>query len=59
MKEKEFEVKVIMYKDFAFPKDYPIENIKFDIGTELGINHNIDCECPSVEIDIKQVRNEF
>jgi len=57
-KEKEFEVKVIMYKDFAFPEDYPIENIKFDIGTELGINHNIDCDEPDVKLTIEEVKYE-
>jgi len=55
MKEKEFKVKVIMYKDFAFPEDHPIENIEFDIGTELEINHNIDCESFSVDLEIEEV----
>ena len=55
-KERHFEVEVRMDKEIIiFDEDTDVElSVKYELARE----HNIDCECPSVEIKIREVKYE-
>ena len=55
-KERHFEVEVRMDKEIIiFDEDTDVElSVKYELARE----HNIDCESPSVEIKIREVKYE-
>jgi hypothetical protein len=55
-KERHFEVVVRIEQEHIQYDDTPMEDIKWSIKDELAREHNIDCECPRVEIDIREVK---
>ena len=57
-KERHFEVILRIEKETIFYDDTPMEDIEWSIKNEIMREHNIDFECPSVEIKIREVKYE-